>query len=182
MNNAKWVMNQKLSDDSDAILSAQGVGFLKRKAINMTTVQVVNTTSVNNGVKTVKSASSASGIPGAQEEIVLDGQPRKSDHSVYGKIISTASLKKPEEVDEAYLTQGYRPDSFDEEGKMIYVYSTSDKDAGNKLTWTGIITSGFQDISVGGKVEKRWCRLNHFKDNKGLEKRIRLVYDFVGTA
>lgn len=157
-NNGKWVMNQKLSDGSDDILAAQGVGYLKRKAIGMTTVQVTNVVRVEGGVTVIKSSSSASGIPGAEEEIWLDGKERKNNHSIYGKIKSTATAKKPSEIDESYLTSGFLPDSQDPEGRIVYVHSVSDKEAGNKYDWVGIITSGFMEVDVGGKVERRWCR------------------------
>lgn len=180
--NAKWTMNHKLSEPSDDILSAQGVGYLKRKAIGMATVSVTNTTTVVDGVTVVKSSSSASGIPGAQEEVHLNGQPKASDHSIYGKILTTGAAKKPEEISDKYLTENMLPDSLDSEGRMFYVSSQSDKSAGNKYDWTAEVTSGYQNVDVGGKTEKRWVRLNHFKDNKGFEKRIRLVYDFVSRA
>lgn len=157
-NNAKWIMNTKLSDPSDTILAAQGVGYLKRKAIAMTTVTIVNTHKVENGVIVLTSASSASGIPGAIEVVYLNGETRHADHSVYGKIESTAELRSPKDIPEPYLTAGYTADSYDSDGKQPYIDSRSDKQAGNKLEWTGIVTSGFQEVDVGGKVEKRFCR------------------------
>lgn len=183
LNPGKFVMRQDLSGNSDPILAAQGVGFLKRKAIGMATVTVVNTNRTEpDGTVVVKSASSASGIPGATEELFLGAGPKKSDHSVYGKIITTAEPKKPEEIEEKYLTEGYLPESLDADGKLLYIYSVSDKEAGNKYDWTGVLTSGFQNVVVNGKSEKRWVRLNWFKDNKGFESKIRLVYDYAGPA
>ena len=175
---AKWTMNQKLSGDSDPILSAQGVGYLKRKAIGLATVVVTNTNSEVNGVTVIKSSSSASGLPGAQEEVTLDGTPRSSDHSIYGKIKTTGSAKKPEEISNKFLTEGMLPDSFDSEGRLLYIQSEADASAGNKLGWTAEVTSGFQNIDVGGKTEKRWVRVNAFKDGKGKEMNIKLIYDF----
>lgn len=182
LNPGKFVMRQDLSGNSDPILAAQGVGFLKRKTIGIATVTIVNSSREENGVTIIKSASSASGIPGAVEELYLGAGPKKSDHSVYGKIITDASPKKPEEIEEKYLTEGLLPESQDADGKILYVYSTSDKAAGNKYEWTGIVTSGFQNVVVNGKSEKRWVRLNYFKDNKGFESKIRLVYDYAGAA
>lgn len=179
---AKYTMNTKLSDASDDILAAQGVGYLKRKAIGMTTVSIVNSSKIVDGILELTSISSASGIPGATEITRLDGQPKKNDHSVYGKIITIAQPVKPEEIPEEYLKTGWLPESYDDEGKLLYIKSQSDKDAGNKYDWHAALTTGFQDIDVGGKVEKRFCRLNVFEDKKGFKKSIRLVYDYVGPA
>lgn len=175
-------MNTKLSDPSDEILAAQGVGYLKRKAIGMTSVSIVNTHKTVDGVLELTSVSSASGIPGATEVIHLDNKPYHSDHSVYGKIITTGTTAKPDEISETYLKTGWTQDSYDEEGKLLYIKSSSDKAAGNKTDWNAGLTSGFQDVDVGGKVEKRFCRLNQFESAKGLKKTIRLVYDYAGKV
>lgn len=157
-NNAKWTMNHKLSDGSDDILAAQGVGFLKRKAIGMATVGVSNTTYTEGDHLVVKSQSSASGIPGAVEEVHLDGSEKHSDHAIYGKIVTVANLKKKEEISDSFMTADLLPESGDEQGRLIYIESHSDKAAGNKYDWTAVVTSGFMNIDVGGKVEKRWVR------------------------
>ncbi|KAJ8606120.1 hypothetical protein MRB53_041196 [Persea americana] len=174
---AKWIMNTTLSDPHDDVLAVQGVGYLKRKAIGMATVTVVNSCSKDaEGHHIVHSASSASGIPGASEKLVINGKPHASDHSVYGSIITTPSLKKPSEIEDPFLTENLLPDSFDDEGKALFVASESDKSKNKNGPWTAEVTSGYMTIDG----TKRWVRLNHFKcPAKGMDKKIRLVYDFV---
>jgi hypothetical protein len=171
-------MNTTLSDKHDDVLAAQGVGFIKRKAIGMVTVSVTNTVKQVDGVTVIESASHAANVPGAKEEVWLDNKPHGTNHEIYGQMITTATTKKPEEITDAWLKADWLPESADADGKLLFIHSESDP--ANKNKWHADVVSGYANIEVDGVTQKRWVRKNAFKcTSKPLERNVRLVYDYV---
>lgn len=177
---AKWVMNAKLSTPYEDVLSVQGVGFMKRKAITLATVTVNNTVSTNAaGVTEIESKSSASGIPGAQEHIIADGQEHKSNHEIYGQIITKArwvSVDEAKAVDAGLVDLIVAESTDPATGKILLIESWADESAGNKTGWHAHLTSGFKTVDG----ERRWVRINSFKSKK-VNKLVVLVYDYKET-
>lgn len=176
----KYKMNNSLTDKTDDILEAQGVGMLKRKAITVATVTVVNKHFKDaNGIEIFESKSSAAGIPGAVEICHLDGKPYPDNHSLYGNIIETCSRKTPAEINNPYLYADFDAASFDEEGKLFYCYSESDPEKNKGPKWQAEVVSGFRMVDG----IKRWVRTNHFIcPEKQLDRKVTLFYDYIGEA
>lgn len=131
------------------------------------------------GVEVFESKSSAAGIPGAVEVITVDGKPHKDDHSLYGHILETGYRKKPEEINDPYLTDNMLPESYDEEGRLFYVYSESDPEKNKGPKWTAGVVAGFRMVDG----VKRWIRTNHFFcPEKGMDRKVTLYYDWVGEC
>ncbi|BFZ58579.1 hypothetical protein PYCC9005_005643 [Savitreella phatthalungensis] len=178
---AKMTMNAKLSTPYEDVLSAQGVGMLKRKAISYGTVSIENRVSKNaSGNLEIVSASFLGSIPGAKEHIYVDDQEHKDKHDIYGDMITRARLVTPDEarqIDPALVDSLVLEETVDENGKIVLIESWADASAGNKTNWRAFLTTGVTLVDVNGTKERRWTRINKFNSPK-VNKVVVLVYDF----
>ncbi|KZV76982.1 hypothetical protein PENSPDRAFT_277453 [Peniophora sp. CONT] len=166
-----WQMNKKLGDDYDEILSAQGVGFMKRKAMGAATLTITLRNYVADGIEHLETAQKATGIAGSTDVRALDWS-EKHNEGLFGPVKTQIRRARLDELENPFLKSGWTADAA-EQG-VIHMRVTS---AGNK-EWVIDQVWGFEDI----KGERRYARKVYltYGDGKKLEKR--LVYDYMGPA
>ncbi len=135
----KFIMNSRMSASIDDVLAAQGVGYLKRKAIQLATIYLtIDHGKTDTGVERIKIQSSASGLKGADEEYIFDGITRERNHEVYGYIKASSKRMPMQDVTEAYLKEGWIEDEFGKSGGIVYVHSEADMSLNTGDQWTAI--------------------------------------------
>ncbi|KAF2636364.1 hypothetical protein P280DRAFT_409685 [Massarina eburnea CBS 473.64] len=185
--NGKWLMNRKLSDPSDPILTLQGISWFTRKAVNLATVTQHTkqyTADEQDGVPHIDVDQTATGgIKGTSEHRTLDWTPRLHSDWLFGdlmgqsrfntiKSILEESKEKGEsaEADVKYLTEGWLPESLD--GDVFEGFVDNEKSH-----WTAWAIWGFADI----EGERRLVRKFAFNRKDKAEKlHSRLVYEWLG--
>ncbi|CAL3964032.1 unnamed protein product [Diplocarpon coronariae] len=105
----QWVMNKTLSDDTDAILALQGIGWLTRKAIGLATVtlhakQYVDDSSITH-VDIEQTATG--GMKGTTELRILDWTERLHNDHVFGNVCGKNRWSSFQEIDDAFLKDGW---------------------------------------------------------------------------
>ncbi|KAF7328952.1 hypothetical protein MVEN_02525100 [Mycena venus] len=168
----KYTLNKALSDSdaSNTILEQQGVGFLKRKAIDFAgaTVYIKH----QKDAEGVEHLEIEPQIPGNSapkgESRVLTWTERTIDHPLFGHIAAKTRRVKPAELDDENLKKGWTADTV--EAGVIQSHVVGEK-------WTAIQTWGIQEID--GK--RRHARQMTFTGPKGNTIHARLVYDYVAA-
>jgi len=169
----KFVMNKDLSDSSDRILQLQGVGWIKRKAIEFATVTL--------NVKHYKDDDSIEHIdidqvitanfPGTSENRTLDWIDRHKEDGLFGFVVSKTRRLAVAEIDDAHLRGEWLADTLRD--GAIHSIARSDTEKSH-LVWTAEQVWGFESI----KEERRYTRRVKFDFKDGDEvHEIRLVYD-----
>ncbi|PBP16157.1 hypothetical protein BUE80_DR013039 [Diplocarpon rosae] len=105
----QWVMNKTLSDDTDAVLALQGVGWLTRKAIGLATVtlhvkQYVDESSITH-VDIEQTATG--GMKGTTELRILDWTDRSHNDYVFGNVTGKNRWSSLQDIDDAFLKDGW---------------------------------------------------------------------------
>ncbi|PSN69603.1 hypothetical protein BS50DRAFT_291681 [Corynespora cassiicola Philippines] len=171
----KWILHKTLSDDPDAVLALQGIGWLTRKAVGLATV----TQHLR-----CYTAPAEDGSSGEVTHRVLDWQFRPHSDWLFGDLqgksrFNTLAAIREEnkgkgkiEEDAKFLTEGWLPET--EEGEVVESFVDNEK-AG----WTGWQVWGFADVEVNGKKERWLCR--RFAVRKGDKVvKVRLCYEWNG--
>lgn len=110
------LQNKSLSDSPDDMLSAQGVGWIKRKAMGAASITVTITHSKNNaGVDTLSLVQVVSGgDPAEPEEKTLDWEEKTKEIKLFGGPCVTRSKRVSlDEVQESYLKEGWSADTLE---------------------------------------------------------------------
>jgi len=172
----KFVQNHSLSDDTDQILSLQGVGWVTRKIIKSATITLhIKHYKSDQGVEHIDIEQTLTGgLTASPEDRTLDWTLRKVDNSLFGAAIAKSRRIPVAEITDEYLKQGWLPD-VSRDG-AIEAYAESDKEK-NSHTWKSNMIWGFEDI----KGERRYTRRIRFTGPKGEDIKARLVYDYAGT-
>jgi hypothetical protein len=174
------LQNKTLSDDTDAVLALQGVGWMMRKAIAWATVtlsikQYVDDTNLTH-IDTDQTATG--GIKGTQELRQLDWIERPHDDHIFGKLVGKSrwiATGTPEyEALQAFMREGWL-----EEGEQggpngeSHVHSWV---VNEEKGWTAEQIWGF------AMVEEKRYYVRRVVVTKGKEVlSVRLVYDWQGT-
>ncbi|KAJ7186803.1 hypothetical protein C8R46DRAFT_935945 [Mycena filopes] len=165
----KYTLNKSLSDTdaSDKIMEHQGVGFLKRKAVNALSGEVV--------IKHYKDAEGIEHIemepkvPGKSdhkgETRVLTWTEKTIDHPLFGKIIAKSRRVKLEEIADEHLKKGWTADAA--EHGVVEGYLKGDD-------WTVANIWGIEEING----ERRHSRHVTFTGPKGNVVHARMIYDW----
>lgn len=170
----KWQMNKTLSQSPDAALQLQGISWLTRKAIGLSTVTLDITqytgppsppSSSTVPVTHLEIAQTATGgIKGTSEKRCLDYVWREHSDWMFGHVKGQSRWVKKEEIGDTFLEGGWI-----EEGEYIESYVESLENG-----WTARQIWGFQMVNG----ERRYCR--NIVVRKGEEKvEFRLVYDWL---
>ncbi|KAK7059105.1 hypothetical protein VNI00_001730 [Paramarasmius palmivorus] len=170
----KFVMNKTLSDPTDDILAAQGVGWMKRKAIGLATITLfIKHYKDDNGVEHIDiNQTLTGGIPGTREERTLTWTERENEDHVFGSVIGKSRrLKDLGEIDDDFLKTGWTPDSLEHGLVQSYVESNTPKSG---RTWIAVQLWGIEEING----ERRYVRHVHFTGPDGKIIKARLVYDY----
>ncbi|MCJ1391188.1 hypothetical protein MMC18_004050 [Xylographa bjoerkii] len=174
--NGKWVMNKELSDDFDAILEMQGVGWMMRKIISMATVTLTISEYVEEGTNLTHidiQQVATGGISGTTERRTLDWEVREHKDGIFGEVTGRSRWILLENVvkgpDREWLTRGWLDESG---GEHVQSYAASEKGG-----WTAEQVWGFEEIN-----DTRY-HTRHIVVRKGDDwKQARLVYNFQGPA
>ncbi|KAF2403722.1 hypothetical protein EJ06DRAFT_527326 [Trichodelitschia bisporula] len=170
-----YILNRSLSDDTDAILALQGIGWLTRKVISTMTITLhTKQYKDEQGLEHIDIEQPGVGFK-TTELRTLDGQWREHEDYVFGAVkgksifIKTADLNG-QDPDEAYLKEGWNEETAS--GDVVESVAESIKNG-----WAARQIWGFEEVEVNGKKERRYVR--HIVVKKK-EKTIhaKLVYDF----
>lgn len=172
----KFTMNKTLTDPrTDTILSLQGVGWLKRKAINYGTVTLaVKHFKDDEGVEHINiDQTITGGIPGTSEVRTLWWKEKENEDHVFGFVIGKSRRVKASELDIPFLTQGWTEDTLEHGLVQSYVESDTPKSG---IVWIANQTWGIETIND----ERRYVRHVKFTGPKGEDIEAKLVYDYLG--
>ena len=104
--------NKELSDDTDGILSMQGVSWINRTAISYGTITLyVKHHKDENGIEHVVSEQTLTGIPGTTEKRTLDSEVREHYDYVFGAVVGKSRRRKVEDIEDDFLRGGWLPDT-----------------------------------------------------------------------
>ncbi|KAF8898892.1 hypothetical protein BD779DRAFT_45380 [Infundibulicybe gibba] len=131
----KYSMNKSLSGDTDEILTLQGVGWLKRKAVSAATVTLhVKHYKDDAGIEHIDiNQLVAGGISGTTESRTLDWAERENEDHLFGAVKGKSRRVKVEELGETYLKEGWTGDTIEHGLVQSYAESNTLK---NKISWT----------------------------------------------
>jgi len=171
----KYVMNKTLSDQrTDTILQLQGVSWLKRQAINFSTVSLsIKHYKDEDGVEHIDiDQTLTGGIPGTTERRTLWWKEREHEDHIFGHVIGRSRRVKAEELDVAFLQGDWTPDTLEHGLIQSYVESNTPKSG---TTWIANQTWGIEEING----ERRYVRHVKFTGPKGEDIEAKIVYDHV---
>ncbi|KAG2023072.1 LCCL domain-containing protein [Coprinopsis cinerea AmutBmut pab1-1] len=171
----RYTMNKSLSDSTDAILSHQGVGWFKRKAISVGTITLfVKHFKDESGVEQINiDQTITGGIPGTSEQRTLSWTEKEHEDHVFGPILTKSRRVKPSEIDIDFLKNGWTADTL--ENGVIQSYSESNTPKSG-TTWIANQAWGIKDVNG----ERRYVRHVKFTGPKGEDIEAVLVYDYLG--
>ncbi|KAK1228627.1 hypothetical protein PQX77_008221 [Marasmius sp. AFHP31] len=176
----KFIMNKTLSDPHDAILAAQGVGWMMRKTIGLATITL--------SVKHYKDAQDVEhididqtltgGIKGTREERTLWWKERETSDHIFGPVVGKSRRVKDLSVvdpSDDWLKTGWTADSL--EHGLVHSHVESDTPKSGK-TWIGVQLWGMEEVNN----ERRYTRHVHFTGPDAKVIKARLVYDYIGPV
>ncbi|KAF8179601.1 hypothetical protein K438DRAFT_1603820 [Mycena galopus ATCC 62051] len=163
----KFTKSSSLSDSADAILAQQGIGWMKRKAIEAVPVTLfLRHFTDDAGVERIEVSRAARKASAEKaEEIVLDWVERQND-GMLGPLVSRARRVQVAELDVNFLKQGWITDTV--KHGLVQTHVHSDK------PWTAIQCWGIEEI----QGERRYTRRIKFTGGKGDIIEVRFVYDY----
>lgn len=108
-----WVMNKTLSDDTDAVLALQGIGWLTRRAISWATITLhVKQYFDDKGITHIDIDQTVSGgINGTTELRELDWMEREHSDHLFGKLKGKSRWV---ELDNAEITDPFLKDGWED--------------------------------------------------------------------
>ncbi|KAJ7099604.1 hypothetical protein C8R43DRAFT_1048524 [Mycena crocata] len=173
----KFVMNTAMSGDTDRILTLQGVGWIKRKAISLGTVTLaIKHYKDDAGVERVDiDQTLTGGVPGTREERILTWTERENEDHLFGAVIGKSRRVAPSELEEEFLKTGWTADTVEHGLIESYVYSDTPK---SNTTWIGDQTWGIEEING----ERRYARHVKFTGPKAEDIECKLYYDYLGPV
>ncbi|KFY71285.1 hypothetical protein V499_08503 [Pseudogymnoascus sp. VKM F-103] len=174
--NGQWVLNKTLSDATEPVLTLQGVGWLKRKAIGLATITLSITEKVVDGLTIIDIESTGTGgIQGTAEHRELNWSEREHEDHVFGPLTGQTKWLDNKGADWDAL------DSFQKEGWLDERVGPNGEP--HILTTAVSKTNGWTAIQVWGFTELNGVRYYTRKVviTKGSEVlKVRIFYDFAG--
>ncbi|OJJ46514.1 hypothetical protein ASPZODRAFT_16273 [Penicilliopsis zonata CBS 506.65] len=180
----RFILNKTLSDNPDAVLAIQGIGYLMRKTMAMATPQMdVHQSTDDSGTVHLTLAVTVGGKE-ANNELSMDWNPVTKEDGPFGAVERRSRYCAISEIDLACsganasflkgqtLADGHTPSAWLEEAagqRNIQLYGKGVKDG-----WTYEQVWGFEEI--GGK-RYHTRRIVAVHGNK--DARARYVYEFV---
>ncbi|KAG9243071.1 hypothetical protein BJ878DRAFT_136202 [Calycina marina] len=169
-----WVLNKSLSGDIDAILTFQGIGWWKRKAIGLATVTLHVTQYITEGITHIDIKQTATGgIEGTTELRELDWVQRTHNDHIFGEVTGRSRWATLESIEDAYLKEGWLDGEEEKKGPNGELLVENYVEA--KAGWNGRQLWGFSIIDG----ERRYTR--RVVITKGSEsKKVVMVYNWQG--
>ncbi|RDB28493.1 hypothetical protein Hypma_015679 [Hypsizygus marmoreus] len=172
----KFVMNKALSDTTtDTILTLQGVGWLKRKAITLGTVTLaIKHFKDDEDVEHIDIEQTLTGgIPGTSERRTLTWTERENEDHIFGAVIGKSRRTKVDVLEENFLKAGWTADTVEHGVVQSYVESDTPKSG---TTWIANQTWGIEEVNG----ERRYTRHVKFTGPGAEDIECRLIYDYLG--
>lgn len=134
--------NHELSDDTDKILTLQGVSWLTRKIISNATITLyIKHYKDEEGAEHIDIEQTLTGgITASPEYRILDWTFRKADNSLFGPVNGRARRIPVADITDEYLHSGWLPD-VSRDG-AIEAYAEADKEK-NSHSWASEMVSEF---------------------------------------
>ncbi|EKM52172.1 uncharacterized protein PHACADRAFT_212742 [Phanerochaete carnosa HHB-10118-sp] len=170
----KYNQNKTLSNNTDIILSKQGVSYFVRMGINMGTLAViVKHEHSSDGAETLAVDQSLSGGLGRTSQArTLDWEPRDTDSKFFGKTTIRTKRATIDDLENAWLREGWVEEAC-ANGLILDSVQSEPKDG---KTWCTDIVWGIEEIDG----ERRYTRHIAFTGPDGKETNARIVYDYLG--
>ncbi|EOD51883.1 putative lccl domain-containing protein [Neofusicoccum parvum UCRNP2] len=172
-----WVMNKKLSGDTDAVLSLQGVSWFLRKTIGLATVTLNHKHYKDaDGVEHIDIDQVITpGLQGTRELRTINWTWRDHKDIVFGAVKGRTRKTRLADVaddeDGRWMKEGWDEATL-EKGECIETYVES-QDKG----WTANQFWGFETVDG----ERRYVRHVVVKDKSGKKVlRLKIIYDWAG--
>ncbi|KAL6415868.1 hypothetical protein AUP68_00073 [Ilyonectria robusta] len=173
--NGKWVMNKEFSDSPEPVLSLQGIGYLTRKGICMSTIHIemkqftappLPPSKETDPVTHINTTQSSS-LNSTQEDRCFDNIMRDHSDWIFGAVKGLSRWVSLDEIEDEFLKKDWLVEG---EGKtLIFNYAESQ---GNG--WDATQVWGFQTVNN----ERRYCR--RVLVTKGKKRAtVFFVYDYV---
>jgi len=164
-------------NDVDRILSLQGVGWFKRKAImyGTVTLNIKHYKNEANEEKIDIDQTMTGGIPGTSEYRTLIWKEKENEDHLFGPVVAKSRRLKPEELTEVneFLKAGWTKETLEDGPIQAYAESDTAK-SGN--TWNGNQVWGIEVI----QGEKRYARHVDFTGPGNENIQTKLIYDYIG--
>jgi len=170
---AVYTMNKELSDDTDGILSMQGVSWINRTAISYGIITLyVKHYKDENGVEHIDSDQTLTRIPGTTENRILDWTTREHYDYLFGAVVGKSTRRNVGDIEDDYLKGGWLPDTL-EHGVIASWIESDTKKSG--YSWTSDEVWGFEEV----KGERHYTRHIRFTEKPGGKVvQARIVYDY----
>ncbi|KAJ3714022.1 hypothetical protein DFJ43DRAFT_886560 [Lentinula guzmanii] len=170
--NGKFQMNKSLSDSPDDMLSAQGVGWIKRKAMGAATITVTLTHSKDaSGMENLSLVQVVSGgDPAEPEEKVFDWVERKKEIKLFGPCVTKSKRVSLDEVQEPFLKEGWSADTLEHGCILVHLANEGKNGWKTEQTW------GIGEVNGERRHVRRIC----LTGSKGEKLHNRIVYDYLG--
>ncbi|MCJ1226074.1 hypothetical protein MMC12_002723 [Toensbergia leucococca] len=161
--------NKTLSDDINAILTLQGIGWFLRKAITLATITLTTTQYIDSETSLTHIdilQRATGGVSSTTEKRLLNWEWRSHADRIFGEVKGRSRFVELKDVDDDdFLKEGWLDET---DGLYVQSYTES---VGNG--WTANQIWGFEDIS-GKRYHVRHVVVRTADD----WKQARLVYDF----
>lgn len=166
-------MNKELSDDTDGILSMQGVSWINRTAISYATITLyAKHYKDENGIEHVDSDQTLTGIPGTTEERTLDWTPREHYDYLFGAVVGKSRRRNVGDIEDDFLKGGWLPDTL-EHGVIASWIESDTKKSG--YSWISDEVWGFEEVN-GKRHYTRHIKFTEKPGGKVVQARV--VYDY----
>ena len=164
----KYTLNRTLSDNSQAVLKMQNIGFLIRQAVQYSTVTVTlkQYTDAAGQEHLDQEQVSTGGIRNFEDRI-MDWKWTEKHNWIWGKVNGKSRYVKLDQIEDAYLREGWSRECVDGEVVEGYVESLTDG-------WVARQVWGFAVVDG----ERRHVRRILAQKPKQADQRIRMVYDW----
>jgi len=172
-----FVMNKKLSDDTDEILRLQGISWFTRSVISAATITLhVKHYKDDEGIEhiDIKQEAKAWVTMTSEELRTLNWESKESSDSLFGPVVGKSRRAQLNDIEgDSWMREGWLPDV--EEHGAVHTIAASDTPKSGK-TWSADAVWGFADIDG----ERRYSRRVFFTGPGGEIIKARLVYDYSG--
>lgn len=170
-----FLLNRTLTDPrTDDILALQGVGWLKRKAIGLSSITLaIKHYKDDDGVEHIDiDQTLTGGIPGTSEKRTLWWKEKENNDHLFGHVIGKSRRIKVDELDLEFLKTGWTTDTIEHGVVQSYVESDTPKSG---TVWIANQTWGIEEL----QSERRYVRHIKFTGPKAEDIELRMVYDYV---
>jgi len=170
----QWVLNKSLSDDLDAALIFQGIGWWTRKAIGLATVTLHVKQYTTSSITHIDIDQTATGgIKGTTETRELNWEFKAHNDHIFGDLKGKTRWAAPDLIESDFLKEGWLDIETEKGGPageyLIETYVEA------KAGWTGQQVWGFAVVDG----ERRYTRRVLLKKGEAIHE-LRMVYNWVG--